>query len=561
MNGAWCGALVGCLPLVGLWTSGCSGGDSTPAGISGGSAGESNAGTSGGGTASDGGSSGSSGGGVAGAGGGSVAGDGGTASGAAGSAGGAGEVGPSRPKGTIPNDPQPETKLNLPRDEWQSGLISPTLESEHHNQPAVVNGYLQLNGNARFSTYDVSDPTQPVKISEAVSPDDCAACGPNGGEAEGHQVSFARYGDQLLTVTISGRGVDTWNITNPEEPAHLDSVHLEGIDYGDFTDAVWGVYWQGSTIYVGGTNTGLHVLDASDPADVKVVQRVPTSQFGNVSAGPLYAVGNVLVITTPKESGGVATLDISDPYGPFVLDAISTGKSYIGAFYRHHVYLQTPLRVWDVLTDPTTIGSPDAPLGTLSTPSSEYMSFSDGYMFLGLLRPDPGAAKIDVTDPTNMRVESRIWGRMNLDGNDDQFTVAIGNLLVMSDDQLQGNGGGYVGTVIGVHAAQPDTTPPVVDTIIPRDGATGVSVKSRIGVSFTDNVELATVSPYSFVLRPVGGQPVPGKWGLYMGVLNFDPDQDLEPQTQYEVVLREGGLTDYVGNALAEDFTSSFTTR
>lgn len=462
------------------------------------------------------------------------------------------ELPAAEPEGVIPSQAYPESLIDLPRENWADGLISPTLESEHHNQPAIINGYLQLTGNARFSIYDISDPTQPEQLEVEESED-------NNGEAEGHQVSFAKYGDTFYTATISGRGIDLWDITDARSVEHVKSVHLEGIDYGDFTDAVWGVYWQGTTIYAGGTNTGLHVVDATDPANATVVDRVPTSSLGNVSAGPVYAIGNVLVVTTPKQSGGIATLDISDPHSPLILDALNTSSSYIGALYGHHVYLQGPLRAWDVLSDPTDIGDGDSPVGSLSTPSSEYMSFADGKMFLGLLRPNPGALKIDVTDPLNMTAENRIWGRMDLDGNDDQFTVAAGNLLVMSDDQSSGNG--YVGTVIGVHAADPDTTPPSVDTIIPRDGSTGQAITSRIGISFTDNVELATVDTRSFVVRPVGGEALSGTFGVYMGVLNFDPDEDLMPGTTYEVILPAGGIKDYVGNGLDTEFRATFTTQ
>jgi hypothetical protein len=223
--------------------------------------------------------------------------------------------------------------------------------------------------------------------------------------------------------------------------------------------------------------------------------------------------------------------------------------------------LLSPLRVWDVLTDPTNIGTATTPISSLNTEPSEYMSFSDGYMFLGHLRPHPGASKIDVTDPHKMVIKSRIWGRhVAVDGGtviyDDQFTIAIGSLLVMADDEKP-----YLGAIIAAQSTDRDTTPPVVDTIIPRDKSTGQSVKSRVGISFTDNIELATVNPASVIVRPVGGQPIAGKWGLYMGVLNFDPDADLSPRTTYEVILPQGGLTDLVGNALAQEFKSTFTTR
>ena len=115
--------------------------------------------------------------------------------------------------------------------------------------------------------------------------------------------------------------------------------------------------------------------------------------------------------------------------------------------------------------------------------------------------------------------------------------------------------------MIAVHQAEPDSKPPVIDTVIPANDATAVSTKSRIGVTFSDNIELATVNSASFIVRPVGGQPLPGKYGVRMSVLNFDPDQDLQPATTYEVVLPKGGVADLVGNTLATEWKSTFTTK
>jgi hypothetical protein len=493
-------------------------------------------------------------------------------------------VGFARPKGTIPNKPMPATMINASNSDckanWQKGILSttpmeaspqPRGEDGHHNQPAVLNGYLHLNGNAGFSIYDISDPGNPRRLSHFVSPNDCKDCGPKKeGEAESHTAAYARYGDKFYTATISGVGIDLWEVTDPTKPQLLKAMTLDCempgakpncINFGDFTEAVWGIYWQGETIYVGGTNTGIHIIDAKDPANPKVVKRLPTSAFGGVNAGPIYAMGNVLMVITPKENSGIATFDISDPFNPITLASFKTTQtSYIGQYYRHFAFEVSssgPLRAWDVLTDPTNIGAPDKPIGTLATQHSEYMSFSDNKMFLGHALPEPGATKIDVSDPTKMKLENRICGRYNLSNlNDDQFTVAVGNLLVLSDDQAP-----YFGSVFAVHSPDPDKLPPVVDTIVPKDGATGQALKSRVGISFTDNIELATVNVASFIVRPVGGQPIAGKWGSEMGFVNFDPDQDLQPKTTYEVILPKGGITDFVGNGLAEDFKSTFTTK
>lgn len=532
---------------------------STSAGT--GSAGTETAGTSTGGSTSAGTDSGGTG---------AVTGGQGPAAGSGGSGGGV--VGFERPEAQLPNVPRTPVNVMtpppaLPPATWRDDLISPDLNpGHHHGQPIVINGYLGLMGNEEYWFWDITDPTKPKQISEFLTPNRDPVGGPKKeGEAESHTVSLARYGDKFYLVTTGGHGVDIWDVTNQKSVKHVKQIKLDGIAYGDFTAAVWGLSWQGDYIYVGGTDQGLFILDAHDPLNVTMLKRLPTSEFGTVSAGPLDAIGNILVITTPKESGGIATMDISDPTNPVYLDSIKpSAKSYIGQFYRHFVYLQSPVRVWDVLTDPTNIGGAEMPLSSLNTAGSEYMSFSDNFMFLGHLRTDgPGASKIDVTDPKKLSIKSRVWGRQTLDSNgkpiginDDQFTISIGNLLVMGDDEAP-----YRGSIIGIHAAAPDTLPPVVDTVIPKDKATGQSVKSRVGISFTDNIELTTVNAASFIVRPVGGAPLKGKWGSRMGVLNFDPDEDLKPATTYEVVLPKGGVTDLVQNAIAEEFKSTFTTK
>ncbi len=529
--------------------SGTSGSSST-AGITGTSgATSSTAGTEAGGTTA-----------TAGTGAGGTAGTGGAAT--AGSAGTAGSAPATfdRPKGQLPNIARDPANVDVPRDQWKKDLVSPTMDNlHHHNQPTVLNGYLNLNGNEEFWFWDITDPAKPTQMTEYLTPNRDPVGGPKKeGEAESHCVSYGRYGDKFYEVTTGGKGVDIWDVTDQKAVKHISQIKLAGIDYGDFTAAVWGLSWQGNYIYVGGTDQGLYILDAHDPLNITLAKQLPTSKFGTVSAGPLDAIGNVLVITTPKENGGIATMDISDPLNPVYMHSIKPAKSYIGQFYRHYVFLQSPLRAWDVLTDPYNIGKADMPLSSVTTSGSEYLSFGDNNLFLGRLRPDGGATVYDVTDPSKGIIKkSTVWGRLDLGGlNDDQFTLMIGNLLVMGDDQEP-----YAGTVIAQWSAAPDKMAPIVDTVIPRDKATGQSVKSRIGISFTDNIEFVTVNAASFIVRPVGGEPLKGTWGSRMGVVNFSPNEDLKPATTYEVVLPKGGITDLVLNGIAEDFKSTFTTK
>jgi hypothetical protein len=543
-----------------LVSAGSGGGPSLGgADASGGTAGTSTLGGGGGATSSGAGGTGSMSAGKGGQGaGGTGAGAGGQGgSGVAGSGGGSG-TGPvtfQKPAGTIQNTAEPASTTNLPQSDWAKGLISPTLLAGHHlNQPAILNGYLMMCGNEEFWVYDVSNATAPKQLATMTTPNR-----KSGGEAESHTQSFARYGDKFYMATLGGTGIDTWDVTSPTAPKHMAQIKLSGVNYGDYTEAVWGVTWQGQYIYAGATNNGIKVVDAADPAALKVVAEVPTSQYGGVSAGPLDAIGNVLVVMTPKENGGLATLDISDPLKPTRLASFTTDKSYIGQFHRHYAVMLGPVRVWDVLTNPKSIGTGSTPIAKLNTENAEYITFSDDFLFIGHTRQEintiPGASKITFSDPKSMKVVNRIWGRLDTTYNDDQFVLPMGNLVVLTDDQTP-----YKGWVVAVHQTAPDSAPPIVDTVIPNDKSTGASTKSRIGVTFSDNIELATVNAASFIVRPVGGQPLAGKYGVRMSVLNFDPDEDLQPGTTYEVVLPKGGIADFVGNTLAADFTSTFTT-
>lgn len=431
--------------------------------------------------------------------------------------------------------------------QWQ--IISPQLGEDHHNQPSVVNGHLLLAGNARHEVWNIQNPFRPEHVTTFESPH-------SAGEAESHSTAFLRTADgQIWAALINGLGVDLWDLTDITAPSLLSTVELEGVNYGDNTHAVWGVFWQGDYVYAGGTDTGLHVIDARDPRAPEVVARVPTAEMGGVSAGPLFAVGNLLVVSTPKEHAGIATLDIGVPDAPAVLDFVVPERdSYIGWMFGRHVHLLSPFRTYDVTTDPRDIRL----VAEAEVPRSEYMSFGDGRLFLGELRPFGGVAKIDIDDPAEPVVVGKVDGRkpdrLRAVLIDDQFSLPVGNLLIMSDDEIN------IGSVIAVHDAARDDRPPEVAYVNPVDGAVGQPLTSRVGVSFTDQIDLGSVDATTFVVRPVGGDALEGRYGHSQTFVNFWPAAPLEADTQYEVVLPAGGVTDLVGNALAQEVRWVFDT-
>ncbi len=110
-----------------------------------------------------------------------------------------------------------------------------------------------------------------------------------------------------------------------------------------------------------------------------------------------------------------------------------------------------------------------------------------------------------------------------------------------------------------------DTTPPIVTSSTPTDGATGVSTAANIGVAFDEPIDPTTVGTGSFELRDAGDTLVPGdlSYNVATQTLTFAPADNLVAESIYTATLTSGpsGIADPTGNTLATDVTWSFTTR
>jgi Bacterial Ig-like domain len=115
--------------------------------------------------------------------------------------------------------------------------------------------------------------------------------------------------------------------------------------------------------------------------------------------------------------------------------------------------------------------------------------------------------------------------------------------------------GGYAWT-FGT-AAGADTTPPTVNSHSPADGATGVVLNTRMALSFSEPMDVASVEAAFVLMR--GPAEVRGRLAYVGQAAVFTPDEPLAPQTTYVATLRRAA-TDLAGNALAADYAWAFTT-
>jgi hypothetical protein len=110
-------------------------------------------------------------------------------------------------------------------------------------------------------------------------------------------------------------------------------------------------------------------------------------------------------------------------------------------------------------------------------------------------------------------------------------------------------------------SASIDTIAPTVSGTINANGAVNVSVNTKVGATFSEGMDSATVTAKTFFLMQ-GSTLVPGTVS-YSGVSAvFTPLNSLAPGTLHTVTVKGGigGVKDLAGNPMTADFVLTWTT-
>ena len=431
--------------------------------------------------------------------------------------------------------------------------IGRVVSPDGQGNVAIVNGYLMViyssdgggsSGDGGIEFWNVANPRSPQLH---IGYDDANTHGLR----EPHGFGFsASYGMDVL-VAQGEDGIQFWNITNPDAISLLAAMPLPGIEGGDYTGDWW-LAVQAPYVYVAGVNQGLYVVDASNPASPVLVNQVPSGAIGGINPGVVWAIGNLLVVTR-NANGGYATLDISDPVNPTLIATKPTGfRGYSHLFAAGKILTSggdggaNTLGVHDVSADGTQItqvGQGPTTCGAgQSLQNGGYGSYQDGNFVSGF------SNRMAVFNVATRQILG--CGTAPIPNNDEDFGLFLGNLFWAGSDHEGGS-------TLMPHQTAPDTTGPSVTWIHPANGSAGHKLTTRVGVSMSSEIDLDSVNATTFVVRPAGGSALPGKYSVQRGIVNFSPDQPLQPNTSYEVVV--DGLEDVVHNA-GGSFSSSFTT-
>jgi hypothetical protein len=111
-----------------------------------------------------------------------------------------------------------------------------------------------------------------------------------------------------------------------------------------------------------------------------------------------------------------------------------------------------------------------------------------------------------------------------------------------------------------------DTTAPTVTTVSPTSGATGVPTTTAVTAAFSEAMNASTITTSTFELRNPSNTLIPATvtYNSTTGTATLQPTSALAGATTFTATVRGGAtdprVKDVAGNALAANFTWSFTT-
>ena len=417
------------------------------------------------------------------------------------------------------------------------------LVTMHKGYLAVLYGRDSGASGGGFAFYNISNPRAPVLVSKRDVPELR--------EAHGFARSSSYPGD--YAVLQAGTGIQFWDWTNVNNPVLLNHMTLPGVQFSDYGVGAWWLAWQAPYVFVGGSANGLFIVDATNPSSPTLIKQVPISQTGGFRIHPVFPIGNILIATSADFGGadtGIVALDISDPTNPVVIRSQTTGIPVLySSFFNgnkliglgnfdHNIY------VWD-MSNPAqgfplinSIGGMDRPV---------YATVQDGFALVG---DETSFTKIDIRTGTFSIVGK---GTSGLGDRSEDIVTPLGNIAFVANDH-------GTGSAIIPHQLAPDNTGPSVNMVNPPNNATNQKLSSRVGITMSDWLDLASINQTTFIVRPLGGSALAGKYSTEQGIVNFSPNAPFLPNTTYEVVIPVNGIKDFSGNGVPTAFTSRFTT-
>lgn len=437
-------------------------------------------------------------------------------------------------------------------------ILGGPQDVEHHNLAVMHDGYLvhpwaPEDGGGGISFFEFDDPCNPVLVGQAWSERMRETHTLAFGEADGREYLAV---DALDPDIYNIGGVGIWDITDRSAPVWVSEIDTPNFAYPDsYLRVTFSSFWQGDVLYISAAFNGIHVVDVSDPLAPVLVR--------SVTFDPPHLVGSFTVIGNLGMAASAGTqrvwmMDVSDPLDPKPMSTFDTVRAdgSIDKYYfssiggRYGLFARNERGGGPIIYD---ITDPTSPVWTGEALTEDG---DGGYVYRQgdrLFQGDSNFGAIwDISDATRPQEVARYL----VPGDMDTLSP-VGNVVVVSVDE-----GGEPGKATSIFPWRetPDDDPPAIELVNPMPGEEAVALTGRIGVSFDEWVERATVFEGSLRVTDGAGFPIEGSYNVQENIVNFTPAEPLPGKTEIVVHIPAGGITDVSGNPIAEEQRWSFHT-
>ncbi|MFQ3228779.1 NPCBM/NEW2 domain-containing protein [Reinekea sp.] len=446
------------------------------------------------------------------------------------------------------------TQVSTPLVDDSTGLLPPDYPGSKHygvNVMTMLNGYMigifapdSGGGPGGWIALDASNPRNLQLVKQVYEPDTTNIHRTGNGlrTAEFREPHSLGLAEGNLIAIQSGKGIEIWDWSDVQNPIQVSKLPISGVNFGDYNNVSWQLFWQAPYLYVSRGNAGLTIVNTSNIASPYVEKTVPRSALGGFNVGPVFALGNELYISSMEGTAGFSMVDISDPVNPVLTKSVSSIPQlyYASCWDGNLAYFASrsagdQLRVYDTNQTPIALVH-DQTNGFVNL----YCNLQDQKLFLG---NQDDINMLDVSDINSFVVEGT--ASLNATGTDvDHGQVfAFGNMVWVGNDH--GSGSGLI-----AHSSSQDLTPPTLNRMVPEHLSTNQPLTSRIGLALSDSILMASVNSSTFKVTKLGtNTPLNGTYSVNLGFVHFAPTNALEADQIYIIEL--SGIQDFSGNTLA----------
>ncbi|MEO0796226.1 MAG: PKD domain-containing protein [Verrucomicrobiota bacterium] len=284
--------------------------------------------------------------------------------------------------------------------------------------------------------------------------------------------------------------------------------------------------------------------------------------------GNYMLMGNYLIVTSDESLLGILIYDLTPTFennsAPVLLDKLSAPVgAYIAVLWENYIVLarrdtdQVDIVDWSDPTNLRFVTSIDVRGDDNLNSSSNvpYTQCQDQFVFTRRhkINMETFERVLEFDEVGNNRPTGSVSGRLGTS----QYMLPVGQFIITGGYSTDGQDG--IG--LWAHQAEPDTRAPYVGYHIPRDGQTNYPVRAPISILIHETLESYTiVNGESLIVRPVGGSAIDAYNSFsHDDVLTITPEQPLQADTTYEVIIPAGGIKDAAGNGI-EGYSFTFST-